>query len=69
MQVPETAPLGMVQVPEVQPTAAVHTGRQVVAPNGPTQVWPGAQASASMHRSPVAAVPAQSHSVVVAPDG
>ena len=59
----------MLQVPEVQPTVAVQIARHVAAPLGPTQVSPGAQASARRHEAPVAAVPPQSHSVVVAPDG
>jgi hypothetical protein len=63
--------MGMLQVPvpDVQLTVALQIGRQVVAPLGPTQVSPGAHVLASRHWSPVAAVPAQSHSVVVAPDG
>lgn len=69
MQVPDAAPGGMLQVPVVHPTVAVHIGRQVVPPLGPTHVSPGAQVSAKRHVSPVLAVPAQSHSVVVAPDG
>jgi len=59
----------MLQVPDVQLTVAVQIGRQVAPPLGPAQVWPGAHASASAHDAPVPADPAQSHSVVVAPDG
>jgi hypothetical protein len=70
MQVPEAAPVGMLHAPDVQATVAVHIGLQVAPPPfGPAQVWPGEQVSASWHGSPMLAEPAQSHSVVVGPDG
>ena len=70
MQVPQTAPMGMLQeVPAAQPTVAVQIGRHVAAFIGPTQDWPGAHIDTRRQSSPVLAVPAQSHSVIVDPEG
>ena len=70
MQVPQTAPLGMLQeVPAAQPTVAVQIGRHVAAFIGPTQDSPGAHVDARAQSAPGIPVPAQSHSVVVDPDG